>query len=304
MKDKFFELEAILKCAIKPIHKKRPNIKTNETLVELDNGNFFLIQRTLTEVEYELVKKWLESANQGKTSSEYMLLTTSDGYLNYHNEIALPVRLWKIQYKENEIEVKEIIKSTFIDEKIVYTGDDEIVLIIKEKEEEESSVTPYELQSLLEAEALTSIRITVGNLITHLSEFHLSYVQMNELTELVHEFKQKTQVVYFDSMFFPLMIKRIRMLLKSSEADSREKLLMETLLKQNIRPVNDQELEQTALVFFENNLNISETANDLYIHRNTLIYRLNKLESITGFDIRKFNDAMHYFMSYLGDKIK
>ena len=304
MKDKFFELEAILKCAIKPIHKKRPNIKTNETLVELDNGNFFLIQRTLTEVEYELVKKWLESANQGKISSEYMLLTTSDGYLNYHNEIALPVRLWKIQYKENEIEVKEIIKSTFIDEKIVYTGDDEIVLIIKEKEEEESSVTPYELQSLLEAEALTSIRITVGNLITHLSEFHLSYVQMNELTELVHEFKQKTQVVYFDSMFFPLMIKRIRMLLKSSEADSREKLLMETLLKQNIRPVNDQELEQTALVFFENNLNISETANELYIHRNTLIYRLNKLESITGFDIRKFNDAMHYFMSYLGDKIK
>lgn len=304
MKDKFFELEAILKCAIKPIHKKRPNIKTNETLVELDNGNFFLIQRTLTEVEYELVKKWLESANQGKTSSEYMLLTTSDGYLNYHNEIALPVRLWKIQYKENEIEVKEIIKSTFIDEKIVYTGDDEIVLIIKEKEEEESSVTPYELQSLLEAEALTSIRITVGNLITHLSEFHLSYVQMNELTELVHEFKQKTQVIYFDSMFFPLMIKRIRMLLKSSEADSREKLLMETLLKQNIRPVNDQELEQTALVFFENNLNISETANELYIHRNTLIYRLNKLESITGFDIRKFNDAMHYFMSYLGDKIK
>lgn len=304
MKDKFFELEAILKCAIKPTHKKRPNIKTNETLVELDNGNFFLIQRTLTEVEYELVKKWLESANQGKISSEYMLLTTSDGYLNYHNEIALPVRLWKIQYKENEIEVKEIIKSTFIDEKIVYTGDDEIVLIIKEKEEEESSVTPYELQSLLEAEALTSIRIIVGNLITHLSEFHLSYVQMNELTELVHEFKQKTQVVYFDSMFFPLMIKRIRMLLKSSEADSREKLLMETLLKQNIRPVNDQELEQTALVFFENNLNISETANELYIHRNTLIYRLNKLESITGFDIRKFNDAMHYFMSYLGDKIK
>jgi hypothetical protein len=61
------------------------------------------------------------------------LLTTSDGYLKYHNEIEFPVRLWKIQYKENEIEVKEIIKSTFIDEKIVYTGDDEIVLIIKEK---------------------------------------------------------------------------------------------------------------------------------------------------------------------------
>ncbi|OJV66803.1 MAG: hypothetical protein BGO41_05125 [Clostridiales bacterium 38-18] len=304
MKDKFLELEAILKCAIKPIYKKKHIKKMDETLIQLDNGNLFLVQRALTEVEYELVKIWLESANQGMKSSEYLLLTTSEGYLNYHSEITFPVRLWKIQYKESEIEVKEIIKSTFIDEKIVYTGDDEIVMIIKEKEEEESSVTPYELQSLLEAEALTSIRVTVGSLISHLSEVHLSYVQMNELTELVHEFKQRTQVVYFDAMFFPLMVKRIRMLLKSSDIGSREKLLMEALLKQHIRPVNDQELEQTALVFFENNLNISETANELYIHRNTLIYRLNKLESITGFDIRKFNDAMHYFMSYLGDKIK
>ena len=69
------------------------------------------------------------------------------------------------------------------------------------------------------------------------------------------------------------------------------------------RPVGDLELEQTALVFFDNNLNITETANELFIHRNTLIYRLNKLEGITGYDIRKFNDAINYYLSYLSDKI-
>ena len=79
---------------------------------------------------------------------------------------------------------------------------------------------------------------------------------------------------------------------------------MEGSLEHHIRPVGDFELEQTALIFFENNLNITETANQLFIHRNTLIYRLNKLESITGYDIRKFNDAINYYLSYLADKLQ
>lgn len=46
--------------------------------------------------------------------------------------------------------------------------------------------------------------------------------------------------------------------------------------------------------FFENNLNISETARQLYVHRNTLVYRLERLEKVIGLDIRKFDDAMTF----------
>ena len=46
--------------------------------------------------------------------------------------------------------------------------------------------------------------------------------------------------------------------------------------------------------FFENNLNISETARQLYVHRNTLVYRLERLEKAIGLDIRKFDDAMTF----------
>ena len=46
--------------------------------------------------------------------------------------------------------------------------------------------------------------------------------------------------------------------------------------------------------FIENNLNISETARQLYVHRNTLVYRLERLEKAIGLDIRKFDDAMTY----------
>lgn len=46
--------------------------------------------------------------------------------------------------------------------------------------------------------------------------------------------------------------------------------------------------------FFENNLNISETARQLYVHRNTLVYRLERIEKAIGLDIRTFDDAMTF----------
>ncbi|MDD6038292.1 MAG: helix-turn-helix domain-containing protein [bacterium] len=56
----------------------------------------------------------------------------------------------------------------------------------------------------------------------------------------------------------------------------------------------DEELQITIRKFFENNLNISETARQLYLHRNTLVYRLERFEKQIGLDIRRFDDAMMF----------
>ncbi|MGN0344281.1 MAG: PucR family transcriptional regulator [Lachnospiraceae bacterium] len=56
----------------------------------------------------------------------------------------------------------------------------------------------------------------------------------------------------------------------------------------------DEEMQVTIRLFFENNLNISETARQLYLHRNTLVYRLERFEKMTGLDIRRFDDAMTF----------
>ena len=65
------------------------------------------------------------------------------------------------------------------------------------------------------------------------------------------------------------------------------------------------ELEEEELTtinkFFENSLNVSETARQLFVHRNTLVYRLEKLQRATGLDIRNFEDAMTFKIALMVD---
>lgn len=56
----------------------------------------------------------------------------------------------------------------------------------------------------------------------------------------------------------------------------------------------DEETLTTINKFFENSLNVSETSRQLFIHRNTLVYRLDKIQKITGLDLRVFDDAITF----------
>ena len=55
-------------------------------------------------------------------------------------------------------------------------------------------------------------------------------------------------------------------------------------------------------VFFENNLNVSETSRKLFVHRNTLVYRLEKIKKITGLDLREFEDAIVFKVALMVKK--
>jgi carbohydrate diacid regulator len=87
------------------------------------------------------------------------------------------------------------------------------------------------------------------------------------------------------------------MLIKMLEDMPKYKLneYLETLMDTGAREIfNDTEMTNTAEEFLENSLNVSETARKLYLHRNTLTYRLDKIEKSTGLNIRKFSDAVTF----------
>ncbi|MBE7088695.1 MAG: PucR family transcriptional regulator [Clostridiales bacterium] len=61
-----------------------------------------------------------------------------------------------------------------------------------------------------------------------------------------------------------------------------------------VKIFGDSEMMDTAESFFQNNLNVSQTAQALYMHRNTLMYRLNKIKKLTGLDIKNFDMALTF----------
>ena len=80
-----------------------------------------------------------------------------------------------------------------------------------------------------------------------------------------------------------------------------ELFLKEVLKKGSIDSL-DEETVLTIQKFFENDLNVSETSRQLFVHRNTLVYRLDKIYKITGLDLRKFDQAIVFKVAMMVNK--
>ena len=72
------------------------------------------------------------------------------------------------------------------------------------------------------------------------------------------------------------------------------RIFIEEIFGDNVPDDLDEETLNTINKFFENNLNVSETSPQLFVHRNTLVYRIEKLQKSTGLDLRNFDDALTF----------
>lgn len=107
------------------------------------------------------------------------------------------------------------------------------------------------------------------------------------MTDAVRGVDKTSQANVFDSV------------VKNLGKPEREKILEAYDLKRFVKVFEDADLMRTAECLFENNLNVSKSAVYLYMHRNTLIYRLKKLKRITGLDICDFYDAVIFKILYV-----
>ena len=79
-------------------------------------------------------------------------------------------------------------------------------------------------------------------------------------------------------------------------------MFLQEVFKKNPIDALDQETLFTINKFFENNLNVSETARKLFVHRNTLVYRLEKIKKLTRLDLREFDDAITFKVALMVKK--
>ena len=79
-------------------------------------------------------------------------------------------------------------------------------------------------------------------------------------------------------------------------------IFLSEVFKKNSIDTLDQETLFTINMFFENSLNVSETSRKLFVHRNTLVYRLEKIKKLTGLDLREFDDAIIFKVAMMVNK--
>lgn len=141
-------------------------------------------------------------------------------------------------------------------------------------------------QSVYE-ETGASVKIAIGGTVNTVSELSSSFNQALTTVRMRDAVNSKGEIHSFKEY----------MLIKMLEDLPKHKLneYLQMLLNSGAKGIfADEEMTNTAEEFLENSLNISETSRNLYLHRNTLTYRLDKIEKETGLNIRKFSDAVTF----------
>ena len=150
----------------------------------------------------------------------------------------------------------------------------------------------HQLADTLRAELMAPVCVSTGSPANHLGELAQRYQEAVTALTIASIFSPDTYVSSYDRLGLGRLIYTL-------DPDVCRKFLQETFGPEN--PLDDLEPDLYELItqFFNHNLNITDTARALYLHRNTLIYRLEKIREQTGFDIRHFDDAMTFRIAML-----
>lgn len=168
--------------------------------------------------------------------------------------------------------------------------DEKSIVLVKEVCEKAQSKqfvkTAEKLLKGLKKVGINDARIAIGTIAKGIKDVSRSYKEAQIALEVDKIFYENKEVVAYDQLgigrlIYQLPLPLCKMFIKEVFGDySPEEIDDETLA--------------TIYKFFENNLNVSETSRQLYIHRNTLVYRLDKIQKSTNLDLRNFEDAIAF----------
>ena len=193
---------------------------------------------------------------------------------------------------ESESIVKEMLRSLFSQQTgdFVTSVDERNIVLIKslrkEDTEEEIQQTAKTIVDMLNSEAMLTVKVAYGTVVGELKDVSKSYKEAKMALDVGKIFYIEKNVIGYEKLGIGRLIYQLPV--------SLCRMFMNEIFGDNLPDKLDEETQITIHKFFENSLNVSETARQLYIHRNTLVYRIEKLEKETGLDIRNFDDALTF----------
>ena len=166
--------------------------------------------------------------------------------------------------------------------------DENSVILIKALEEKEGYKELEEAArtavDMLNTEAMIKTRGSYGTIVDELRDLSRSYKEAKMAMDVGRIFDAGKRVISYNELGIGRLIYQL--------PPNLCRMFIKEIFGEGEMTEFDQETLTTIDTFFENNLNVSETARQLFVHRNTLVYRIEKLMKSTGLDIRTFEDAM------------
>lgn len=198
----------------------------------------------------------------------------------------------------NDLPVQHLLQNMFPDQDFVLTMDSENIVIIKALTEphtkEQLRRIAQSIVEMINSELMMTVYVGMGTPTEYINDIARSYSEASLALEIGRVFESNNYILSYDT----LGIGRLIYQLPSKLCE----LFLDEIFKKESINVLDEETLQTIQKFFENNLNVSETSRQLFVHRNTLVYRLDKIERLTGLDLRKFDDAVVFKVAVLVNK--
>lgn len=193
---------------------------------------------------------------------------------------------------EKDSNAYEILRTLFPPKSkdFITAVDEKNIIIVKQIKDTDTHEDIMRVAStmldMLNTEAMSRVHISVGTVIDEIKEVSKSYKEAKMALDVGKIFYSEKNIVAYSNLGIgrliyqlplPLCKMYIREIFGNKSLDNFEDEMLTTINK-----------------FFENNLNVSETSRQLFIHRNTLVYRLDKIQKQTGLDIRIFEDSITF----------
>lgn len=219
--------------------------------------------------------------------------------LHFNADISRVVFLISI-VSANEVSAYDVIQNLFPDKNkdfVFNITETEIVLVKEIKagiDNKDLEKLARSISDTLSGEFFTKVNVGIGTPVTGIKDLARSFKEAQIAIEVGKVFDTDKTIVSYDNLGIARLIYHL------------PTTLCETFLKEVFKKGSIESLDHETLFtiqrFFENNLNVSETSRKLFVHRNTLVYRLDKIKKLTGLDLREFDHAIIFKIALMVKK--